>query len=185
MVALLRAVNVGGRKLPMAELRALCATLGWTDVETYIQSGNIVFAAPGTPAALEKALEAAIEKAFGFAAPAMVRTRKQWAGIAADCAFPDVARDAPNRLVLLLAKARPAADAAALIQARARHGETVKRAGDALWIHFPNGQGDSKLTPAAIDKACGAPATGRNYRTVTTLLEMLGLEMPGLGMLAK
>ena len=46
MVALLRAVNVGGRKLPMAELRALCGELGWTDVATYIQSGNVVFDSP-------------------------------------------------------------------------------------------------------------------------------------------
>ena len=50
MVALLRGVNVGGRKLPMAELRALCAELGWEDVATYIQSGNVVFAAEGRPA---------------------------------------------------------------------------------------------------------------------------------------
>ena len=57
MVALLRAVNVGGRKLPMAELRALCAELGWEDVATYIQSGNVVFTADGKPAALEAALE--------------------------------------------------------------------------------------------------------------------------------
>ena len=57
MVALLRAVNVGGRKLPMAELRALCAGLGWSDVATYIQSGNLVFTAPGKPDAIEAALE--------------------------------------------------------------------------------------------------------------------------------
>ena len=54
-VALLRAVNVGGRKLPMAELRALCAELGWTDVATYIQSGNVVFTADGADAAVEAA----------------------------------------------------------------------------------------------------------------------------------
>ena len=54
MVALLRAVNVGGRKLPMAELRALCAELGWDDVATYIQSGNIVFTAKGKAEAIEK-----------------------------------------------------------------------------------------------------------------------------------
>jgi uncharacterized protein (DUF1697 family) len=61
MVALLRAVNVGGRKLPMAELRALCAGLGWSDVATYIQSGNLVFAAPGKAEAIETKLERAIE----------------------------------------------------------------------------------------------------------------------------
>ena len=62
MVALLRAVNVGGRKLPMAELRALCGELGWQNVATYIQSGNVVFDADCTPAEAEAALEARISK---------------------------------------------------------------------------------------------------------------------------
>src|SRR4051812_37404015 len=79
MVALLRAVNVGGRKLPMAELRALCAGLGWTDVATYIQSGNLVFTAPGKAEAIEEVLETAIEKAFGLDVPVIVRTQAEWA----------------------------------------------------------------------------------------------------------
>ena len=64
--ALLRAVNVGGRKLPMAELRALCGELGWEDVETYIQSGNLVFDAEAGRPTLEAALEEAIKDRFGM-----------------------------------------------------------------------------------------------------------------------
>ena len=74
MVALLRAVNVGGRKLPMAELRALCAELGWEDVATYIQSGNVVFAAGGKAAAIEAALEDAIRSVSAIDVPVIVRT---------------------------------------------------------------------------------------------------------------
>jgi uncharacterized protein (DUF1697 family) len=59
------------------------------------------------------------------------------------------------------------------IQARAAAGEQVRQAGEALWIHFPNGSGTSKLIPALIDKAIGSTATSRNYRTVCTLLDML------------
>jgi len=69
MVALLRAVNVGGRKLPMAELRALCADLGWSDVATYIQSGNLVFTAPGRA----EGIEAELETAIGNASASMCR----------------------------------------------------------------------------------------------------------------
>jgi uncharacterized protein (DUF1697 family) len=173
MVALLRAVNVGGRKLPMAELRALCARLGWADVATYIQSGNVVFTAAGLPDAIEKQLEEAIAKQFGFDVPVILRTAAQWAHYPPGNPFPEAAKEEPNRLMLLLSKRPPAKGAEDVIQARAVAGERVRRAGDALWIHFPDGAGTSKLTPALIDRAIGSPATSRNHRTVMTLMEML------------
>jgi len=173
MVALLRAVNVGARKVPMAELRALCAGLGWADVATYIQSGNLVFTAPGKPEALEKILEDALAKTFGFEVPVIIRTAAQWADYPPANPFPQAAADEPNRLLLLLSKHPPADGAEAMIQAKAVAGERVKHVGDGLWFHYPEGVGTSKLTPSLIDRAIGSPATGRNYRTVVTLLEML------------
>ncbi len=173
MVALLRAVNVGGRKLPMADLRTLVAGIGWRDVATYIQSGNIVFSADDEPEAAEGALEALIEKHFGFKAPAMVRTADQWTRYPAANPFPKAAADEPNRLLMMLSKKPPADTAEGAIQARAIDGERVRRAGDAIWIYYPGGQANSRLTPVSIDRAIGSAATGRNYRTVTTLLEML------------
>lgn len=173
MVALLRAVNVGGRKLPMAELRSHCAGLGWADVATYIQSGNIVFETDAAPAEAEAALEALIKREYGYEAPAVVRTAAEWTGYAPGCPFPDAARDEPNRLMMLLSKRPPAAEAAALIQARAQHGEKVAAAGDAIWIHYPGGQQETKITPAFVDKAVGSIATARNHRTVVTLQDML------------
>jgi len=172
-VALLRAVNVGGRKLPMAELRALCGELGWADVATYIQSGNIVFGADGKSEAIEKLLEDAVAERFGLDVPVIVRTGAQWASYPPANPFPTAAENEPNRLMLLLSKRPPARGAEEIIQARATAGEQVRRAGDALWIHFPEGAGTSKLTPSLIDRAIGSPATSRNYRTVTTLMEML------------
>ena len=75
--------------------------------------------------------------------------------------------------MLLLSKAPPGAGAEATIEARGRDGERVRRAGDALWFHYPNGAGTSKLTPSLIDRAVGSPATARNYNTVIKLKEML------------
>jgi uncharacterized protein (DUF1697 family) len=173
MVALLRAVNVGGRKLPMAAFREQIATLGWENVATYIQSGNVVFDAACSPADAETALEALIRQHHGYEAPAIVRTRAQWAAHPAGNPFPEVALETPGYLLMLVAKERIKADAAAVIQARATAGERVKQAGEALWIHFPQGSGTSKLTPALIDKAIGSSATSRNYRTVCTLRDML------------
>jgi len=172
-VALLRAVNVGGRKLPMADLRALCADIGWGDVATYIQSGNVIFSADGDAAALEQALEQAIAERFSMQVPVIVRTAAQWRGYPAKCPFPDAAEKEPNRLMLLLSKKPPAAGAETAIQARAAAGEQVRRAGDALWIHYPEGAGTSKLTPSLIDRAVGSPATARNCRTVLKIGEML------------
>jgi uncharacterized protein (DUF1697 family) len=172
LVALLRAVNVGGRKLPMAELRALCGELGWKDVETYIQSGNIVFTAAGPGGELERRLEEAIEARFGMGVPVMVRTASQWAVYVAANPFPKAAEEEPNRLMLLVSKNDPNGDAAGKLMERARGGESVKAAGGALWFHFPEGVGTSKLTPDAIDKAAGSPSTSRNWRTVVKLQEM-------------
>jgi uncharacterized protein (DUF1697 family) len=173
MVALLRAVNVGGRKLPMAGLRKLCGELGWANVATYIQSGNVVFDADCSPAEAEAALEARIERDHGYQAPTIVRTAAAWRTYAPACPFPEAARATPNYLLMLLAKQPIAAGAAEAIQARAAADELVKQAGEVLWIHFPNGSGTSRLTPSLIDKAIGSPATSRNYRTVVTLEEML------------
>jgi uncharacterized protein (DUF1697 family) len=172
-VALLRAVNVGGRKLPMAELRALCEEIGWAEVATYIQSGNVVFTTTGKTEAIERRLEQAIAERFGLDVPVIVRTAAEWAKLAASNPFARAAREEPNRLQLLVSKQPPNEDAAERLIARAQAGEQVKAAGGALWFHFPEGVGTSKLTPALIDKACGSPSTSRNYRTVLKLQEML------------
>src|SRR3954470_6103305 len=137
MVALLRAVNVGGRKLPMAELRVLCAGLGWTEIATYIQSGNVVFTAPGEAEAVETLLEEAIEKQFGLDVPVIVRSRAEWAKYPAENPFPEAAKDEPAKLHLLLSKRAPAKGAAEAIEARAKGGEQVRQAGGGFWVPFP------------------------------------------------
>jgi uncharacterized protein (DUF1697 family) len=174
-VALLRGINVGGaNKIAMADLRRHCAGLGWIGVETYIQSGNLVFAAAeGRAAKLEVRLEREIENRLGLRIPVIIRTAAEWRRLAAGNPFPEAAEKEPNRLMLLLSKKPPAKDAADMIQDRARAGERVARQGEALWIHYPQGAGKSKLSPALIDRLVGSPATSRNYRTVAKLGEML------------
>ena len=172
-VALLRAVNVGGAKLPMAQLREICAGLGWREVETYIQSGNVVFESEASAPELEAELERAVERHFGLIRPVMVRTTQQWSGYAAGSPFPAQERDQAKHLLLGIAKQPLAAGAAEALQERGAAGEEVRQSADALWFWFPQGSGVSKLTPAAIDKAAGSPVTTRNWRTVQKLAEML------------
>jgi uncharacterized protein (DUF1697 family) len=173
-VALLRAVNVGGRKLPMAELRALAGEIGWADARTYIASGNLIFTADAPRETLEAQLEKAIAGRFAMDVPTIVRTAEEWASYAPSNPFADAARDAPNLLMLLIPKQPPSDGAVEALRAKAAAGERVARAGDALWIHFAGGSARSMLTPGLIDRAIGSPATSRNYRTVLKLGELLG-----------
>jgi uncharacterized protein (DUF1697 family) len=172
-IGLLRAVNVGGRKLPMAELREICSALAWAKVETYIQSGNIVFEAGGDPANLETELEASLERKLGFAVPVMIRSRGQWDAIVAANPFAEAAAEEPNRLLAGIAKAKLAPRAAEAIAAKAVAGERVAQAGGTLWFHYPAGVGASKLTPSLIDRCAGSPVTARNWRTLLKLQEMV------------
>jgi uncharacterized protein (DUF1697 family) len=172
-IALLRGINVGGRNaVPMAALRALCAGLGWREVETFIQSGNVVFEAGGPPGALESELEGALDARFGFKPPAIVRGSAAWAEILAANPFPRESEAEPNRVLLGTAKDALAPGAAAALEARAAAGERVREAGGALWFHYPHGAGQSKLAPAMIDRAAGSPVTARNWRTALALRDM-------------
>ena len=171
-IALLRAVNVGGRKVVMAELRAACEAAGFADVSTYIASGNLLFAPRSTPAEEEAELEQVIARVFGIAVPVIVRAGEAWPGYLRTCPMPDVARAEPNRLLMLLPKQPPLPDALDALAARALAGERLALAGDALWIHYADGVGTTKLLPNVIDRALGSPATGRNHNTVVKLAEM-------------
>jgi uncharacterized protein (DUF1697 family) len=173
MLALLRGINVGGRVLPMAELRALCAELGWEDVRTYIQSGNIIFSADGKPVALETSLEKAIEQRFDMKVSTIIRTAAQWTHIMAANPFPDVARTTPNWLLLMVGKTIPPSGIEAAMEATGRDNEQARRAGGILWLSYPAGVGQSKMVwPKKFE---GAPfvATTRNYRTAVKLRKML------------
>lgn len=154
----------------MADLRTLCDGIGWLDVRSYIQSGNLVFRSPGSPGELERALGEAIERRFGLEVPVIVRTAEEWPAYMRGNPFPDASTKEPNLVMLALAKSPPAPDAAARLEERAASGERIARVGDALWIHFAGGAtATSRLSPAFLDRCAGSPVTTRNWRTVLAL----------------
>ncbi len=180
-IALLRGINVGGHnKLPMADLRALCADIGWTDVQTYIQSGNILFRANGSATRQRDVLESAIAERFGSSLAVVVRPAADLIELMAGNPFPAASATEPNRVMLALSRSPPNTDAADQLRPRAVQGERIEQIGEALWIHFPRSAGTSKLTPTLLDRAAGAPTTMRNWRTVQKLAEMAGLPAPRL-----
>jgi uncharacterized protein (DUF1697 family) len=173
-IALLRGINVGGHnKIPMAELRSECADLGWDDVQSYIQSGNLVFKADTTPANLETELEGAIERKFGLSIPVIVRSRADWLAYVKGNPFPEASQREPNLVMLILSKAPPNQDAVEDLREYALNDERIVQVGDALWIHYPGGSGRSKLSPARLDRLVGSTVTARNWRTVLKLDELV------------
>lgn len=184
LIALLRGINVGGhKKVPMAELRAIAASLGAAHVETYIQSGNLVCASSMTATAFETALATALDAHFGFSVDVIVRTASRWTAYAAGSPFPDAASARPHLLHLAVSKQPPSVDAAAAIQAKGTAGERVAQLSDGLWIDFAGGAGTSKLTPVLLNRLVGSSVTARNWNTVLQLDEMatrVGAAIPSI-----
>jgi uncharacterized protein (DUF1697 family) len=172
-VALLRAVNVGGRRLPMADLRELAADLGLEDATTLLQSGNLVFnSSSKSSASLERRCEAAAEERFGFATEFFVRTAREWAEIIAGNPFPREADHDPGHLLVLLLKSAASAAQASALDGAIRGREYVRIAGTHAYAVYPDGVGESKLTVAVIEAKLGCRVSGRNWNTALKLLAL-------------
>jgi uncharacterized protein (DUF1697 family) len=170
-IALLRAVNVGGTgKLTMAELAKLLTKLGYTGVKTLLQSGNVVFACMEKgDAKLEATIETAIAKAFGITTAVYVRTAAEWDAMIAANPFPDAAKSDPSRFHVMAFKSAPSAANVKALQAAIAGNETVHAVGKHLYMIYPDGMGNSKLTNAVIDRKLGLTGTARNWNTVLKL----------------
>ena len=161
-VALLRAVNVSGLTLPMAELKAMCDTAGFEGARTYIASGNAVFAAALSEAEVKAELERQLHAFAGKPIPVLVRTAAEMRAVAAANPFPEAT---PSRTYVLFLDAPPAADAADAV--RHRTVEELRLGEREIYIHYPDGMGRSKLSiPAA------KIGTARNMNTVAKLAQM-------------
>jgi uncharacterized protein (DUF1697 family) len=174
-VALLRAINVGGRSsLAMADLRAVAEGLDFTNVKTLLQSGNLVFESKGKKAAaLESALEAALKKR-GMETDFMIRRADELAAVIAANPFPKEAKSDPGHLVVMFLKDAPGAKAIVALQAAVKGREVIRHQGRELYIVYPDGIGRSKLTNAFIESRLGTRGTGRNWNTVTKLAALAG-----------
>jgi len=185
VVALLRAVNVGGRSVAMAELRRALEAAGYPGVQTYLQSGNVVFEpADDDPRGEEDALEHLIEREFGLATRALVLTSDEIGRVAAANPFTTGKQagtstaDEKTLHVTYLFE-RVAADAFAALELPAVEGEQAlladggavgpAMAGRAVYLRLPHGYGRSKLTNAWFERVLATPATTRNWRTTTAL----------------
>ena len=173
-IALFRGINVGGKNmLPMRDLVRISEENGYTGIETYIQSGNIVFdATPAAAARFARTVGAAIAKTHGFEPGIVVRSAEEFKRAADANPFPK-AESAPKSLHLyFLASTPEKPDLPALNRIKAGN-ESFRLIGDIFYLHAPDGVGRSKLA-AQAERLIGVAATARNWSTVTRLLEMAG-----------
>lgn len=172
-IALLRGINVGGhRKVPMVDLRELCAGLDWLNVRSYIQSGNLLFTGKNDPVLHGQDLQEAIRVHFGFEVPVMLRTTDQWNALCDSNPFPKESEKEPNLVVACFSHNGFPKSAVAEIEARGTQSERAQLVADTLWIHYPGGQGRSKITPVVLDRLAGSPVTARNWRTLIKIRDM-------------
>ena len=161
-VALLRAVNLGGRQLKMADLKHLAADLGLESPQTFIASGNLLFRSSKSEGALRRDLERALEQHMGKSVKVMVRSAVELADVVAANKF----REEPgNRVVAIFLAEAPPPDAATT--AKNVTDERLALGKREIYVHYPDGQGRSKLKiPAA------SQGTARNMNTVARLAEL-------------
>ncbi|MFO6452335.1 MULTISPECIES: DUF1697 domain-containing protein [unclassified Aeromicrobium] len=165
-VVLLRAVNVGGAKLPMAELREVAEELGATDVSTYIASGNLLVDVDD-PEAFDRALEQAVEKRFGFFREAISRSPQELR--TALEAHPFEVVEKRFSYVTFLA-AEPTSEAIAKARTFETGDDRWEVIGRELHIRYADGAGRPQMKDASIGRALAVPGTARNLNTVEKLI---------------
>lgn len=166
---LLRAVNVGGRKLAMADLRRVAEEAGFTEVKTLLASGNVVFSASGAQAAVREQLEKAIKDHAGFAVEVLLRSKSQLQALLDDNPFAD--GKASQVLVCFLDASAPAGLAERLEKVAVH--ERIQIAGTEVWLDCVDGIGKSKLAAKLPSLVKPRIVTARNVNTVTKLVDLL------------
>ena len=174
VVSMLRGVNLASHnRVKMDALRALYESLGFRDVETYVQSGNVIFRTKdGELVRLCKRIEKAIERTFSFQSDVILRTTADLRNVIAKNPFANRRGIDPSRLLVTFLASEPSAEAREKVLAIQAGSEELKMDGRELYIYFPNGLARPKLSIPRLEKTLETSGTGRNWNTVTKLLEI-------------
>jgi uncharacterized protein (DUF1697 family) len=172
-VGFLRAVNVGDRKVGMADLRRAVEALGFSAVRTLLNSGNVVFRAEErSAAAVERRLEAGCARPLGLPVEFMVRGRAELEAAIAANPFAAFARDDPGHLLLVFLKSAPSVEVGTTFAEGLDGPEEARVQGTVAYVTYPAGIGTSRLTLPRIEAALGTRGTGRNWNTVNRVVSI-------------
>jgi uncharacterized protein (DUF1697 family) len=177
-VVLLRGINLGARnRVAMPELRAALEEAGFEDVQTYLQSGNVVVSSGKSAAAVAREVERLIAERFGLDIAVVTRSRAELAKVVERNPLGKVARNPKRYQVSFLAK-KPPADLVRKLEAAAVESERVVAIGREIYAWHPEGIARSKLWSLLAGQKLGVTATARNWTTVTKLLELAATPAP-------
>jgi uncharacterized protein (DUF1697 family) len=170
-IALLRAVNLAGSSMVrMEELRGLLEQLGYHEVQSILQSGNLVFEGPArTETAMEHQLEAAVANDLKLRTEIFVRSGPEWAKVIAGNPFPEEAERDPAHLVLMTLRDPPPGASWDKLRAAMDGPERIEPAGRYAYVTYPEGIGRSRVTNRLLESKLGTLSTGRNWNTVLKL----------------
>lgn len=174
-ICLLRGVNVGGVKVPMAELKAIASEAGFDNPRTLLASGNLVVDSDAPPETVADKLEAGIEAHFGRRIEVVVRTPGQWTALMAANPFPTQAKENGSKLLVMIMKDGIKEGAVETLRGFAVGEERVEAVAGDLFFWHPDGIGRSKMAEKALPRLIGV-GTGRNWNTVLKLAELAGVE---------
>ena len=172
-VALLRGVNVGGKnRLPMADLRDIFTAAGCAAVQTYIQSGNVVFeSAQDLAERVSDIVTSAIRRKFGYETAVVMRSSEELRRVVASNPF-DISGD-PRFLQVAFLEDTPGSEAVSRLDPQRSPPDAFAVRGRNVYLHYPNGVARSKLTNEYLAAKLQTASTMRNWRTVLKLLEMV------------
>ncbi|UWX54627.1 DUF1697 domain-containing protein [Maribacter litopenaei] len=173
-VAFLRGINVSGqRKVPMAELRSLLSSNGFSEVKTYIQSGNVVFEEADVSAKeLKLSLEEIVKAHFGFDVPVLVKSVKDLNKIVNQNPFTNQEDLESNRIYFIMLFGKPKQERVDSFRLEEYPNEEWELVDDCLYLCCKNGYGNAKLNNNLVERKLKLEATTRNHRTLMKLLEM-------------
>jgi uncharacterized protein (DUF1697 family) len=173
-VCMLRGINVGGhKKVKMDQLRAAFEALGFKQVKTYIQSGNVVFMAPkSSPARLCKKIETKIQTDFGHSVSAIIRSSDDMKQIVTRNPFLQDAGIDPEKLHVMFLSKAPESCALEKVIPLASPLQQLRCIGHELYLYLPNGVAESFVMKKPVDRLLGVVTTMRNWRTVNAIHQM-------------
>lgn len=174
-IAMLRGINVSGQKvIKMDHLRELCTGLGFRNVETYVQSGNIVFQTQTeNPAAVSKRIGETIHHSFGFDTPVIIRDSEQMRNVIANNPFLREKDIDLSKLHVTFLSETTQKDSLKNLEALSPGPDRFYAAPHEIYLYCPGGYGRTKLSNNAVEKALSVRATTRNWKTANTLFEMV------------
>ena len=166
-ISLLRGINVGGHnKIVMKDLTLLYASLGFEKVETFIQSGNVVFNTSENIDTLLEKIEDAIEKKYGFHVPVQIRQASDFENIIKACPYTKLDLADGTRIMITFLDALPSSENIEKLMSHVQEPEKLEIIGQESYLYCPNGYGETKLNNDFLEKILEVNATTRNWKSV-------------------